>query len=99
MWYVIHPDTGERLCKDNKWRGFACFGTYSSCVKPYKRKGNAERVAHKFRVNGVSHIINVSEGEYMDASGKIFDEKTNRLKRDVMNSRRINPFRPKQEVS
>jgi len=72
MWMVIHPETGARLCKDHKWRNFALFGTYSSCVKFYKRKGNAQRVADRFRVNGQTHIICLMEDETMDASGKIW---------------------------
>ena len=74
MWVVLHPETGARLCKDNKWRRFAMFGTYSSCVKIYKRQGNAQNKANRVRVNGKTQIKRVFDDESMDASGKISKE-------------------------
>jgi hypothetical protein len=69
---ILHPETGDRLCKDDLWRGFANFGTYPSCVKIYKNFGNATKKASKMHTNGKVHVINLDayENEVMDASGK-----------------------------
>jgi hypothetical protein len=72
MWIVVHPETGARLCKDNKWRSFAMFGTPRWCVKTYKRLGNAQNAADRVRVNGKTHIIHIRDGETVDASGRIW---------------------------
>ena len=71
VWIVLHPENGARLCKDHCWRDFACFGTYKECVKFYKRKGYAQRIANRYKVAGKTHIVSLSEGETMDASGRI----------------------------
>jgi len=71
MWIVLHPETFDRFCQDKRWRSFAMFGTESCCVKIYKRKGNAQRVADRFRVNGKTNVIRLHERETMDASGRI----------------------------
>jgi hypothetical protein len=73
MWIVLHPKTGDRLCKDNKWRSFANFGTYRSCVKTFKNKGHAQNAADKVRVDGETHIIRIGEGQTMNACGKIIE--------------------------
>lgn len=73
MWIVVHPKNGDRLCKDGKWRDFACFGTYSCCVKTFKHKGNAQNAADRFRVNGETYIVYIREGEKIDASGRIWE--------------------------
>lgn len=69
--YIVNKDTGARLCKDGRWREFASFGTYSSCVKVYRQSGWAER-----RVVSVSHamVLSLASHMIMDASGQIFDE-------------------------
>ena len=74
MWVILNPETGARLCKDNKWRNFAMFGTFKECVKTYKRQGNATNCAFKFAVNGFFRIICIHEGEYMNASGCIYKD-------------------------
>jgi len=66
MKYIIQKD-GYRLCKDNKLRSFAMFGTFSSCVKIYSRISFAQKAAKK--IGG--EIICLKKGESMDASGKV----------------------------
>ena len=66
-WFVVNPGTGMRLCKDNKWRDFAMFGTYRSCVKFYKRQINAQKVANRIR----GKVSMLADNESMDASGRI----------------------------
>ena len=41
MIIVISKKSRKMLCRDNKFRGFAGFGSYGSCVKVYKNKGSA----------------------------------------------------------
>jgi hypothetical protein len=78
---------GARLCKDGKWREFACFGTYPSCVKEFKLKGWAERAAQKCRHSEqIRHwkdgtklpreivVIGPEEGKVMDACGRMVEE-------------------------
>jgi hypothetical protein len=68
---VVNPETGARLCKDQMWRGFAMFGTFSCCVKFYRSLGWAQRAADKCRVNGKTKIVSMNDGDTMDASGKV----------------------------
>ena len=70
-WIVVHPETGARLCKDKCWREFAMFGTMNWCVKIYSQKGWAQKAATRFSVKGKTHIIGLSNGAVMDASGRI----------------------------
>ena len=76
MQFVVkHPETGARLCGDNRWREFAHFGTFRSCVKTYKTMCGLRTAMDRLRIleweaiglgtkaNGVT----VS----MDASGNI----------------------------
>lgn len=35
------------LCQDGKYRSYPTFGTYPECVKEYRRKGMAIRMADK----------------------------------------------------
>ena len=37
---------GMRLCKDKRWREFANFGTFKECVKIYRSRGAAVRLAN-----------------------------------------------------
>jgi len=73
-WIVIHPHTEARLCKDNKWREFAMFGTYPTCVKIFKSRGWAEKAAERFAINHEWKMVALGKGESMDASGRIFSK-------------------------
>lgn len=46
---VVCPVSGARLCRDNKYRNHANFGTYPSCVKEFKSEAWAMRAAERFR--------------------------------------------------
>lgn len=41
------PTIAAFLCRDDRFRDFAWFGTYSSCVKQYKTVGHALNTAKK----------------------------------------------------
>jgi len=49
--FLILKSNGARLCKDDCWRHFADFGDWPNCVKEYKTKGRAQRMAN--RVGGL----------------------------------------------
>ena len=77
---IVCPATGERLCKDLKWRGFATFGTYRSCVKTYRLTHAALKAAARYRHpqnTGCAHfeshdkVVHLHDGDVMDASGKV----------------------------
>ena len=57
MIYLINND-GYRLCKDKRWRTFAMFGTYPSCVKIYRQKGSAINLAKKLK----ARVVELPEG-------------------------------------
>lgn len=61
-WIVVHPKTGERLCKDKRWRTLAFFGTFPTCVKIYKTRGYAKRIANQYSVDGETKIISIRNG-------------------------------------
>ena len=84
--YVIHEDTGARYCKDGKWRLFAQFGTYSSCVQIWKKEGFALRKMRQLnRFATVAYVLSLPDHHYMDASGNIYDSNDN--DRHIGNSR------------
>lgn len=66
MIIIINKD-GLRLCKDNRWRDFAMFGTYASCVKIYKLLGAAKTKAR--HISG--KVVVIPDGMTIDASGRI----------------------------
>lgn len=73
---VVCPVTGDRLCKDMKWRSHANFGSYSSCVKIYKRIGNATKAGERYKhphnkTTYLSLVITLNDGDSMDAAGKV----------------------------
>jgi hypothetical protein len=70
VFLIIREDNNYRLCQDNRWRGFAMFGTTPGCVKEYKSKGHAERKAN--RVKGT--VVAIPNGYSVDAGGNVFDE-------------------------
>jgi len=74
MFVIIHKGTGARLCKDNNFRTFACFGTYPECVKIYRKRGWAIRKQIRlFKVSSIrdTEIKEVEVGQQMDATGSI----------------------------
>jgi len=78
MWIILHPVNGARFCKDNKWRTFALFGSYNSCVKTYKHKGHAQRKASQIAyrdstTNRQTYIVFVGKNQSIDASGLIIE--------------------------
>lgn len=81
---VVCPETGRRLCYDNKWREFANFGSFPECVKVFKYPAAALKAGAKYRIkpakagDTVSTIIHLYEGDSMDASGRI--ERSNESK-------------------
>lgn len=70
---LIINDGGARLCKDGRWRGFANFGTMSSCVKTYKRMSAAVKRAH--RIGGRVVLIQSDETvkRHVEAGGTVIE--------------------------
>lgn len=56
-----------RLCQDGTWRWFANFGTYPECVKEYRVRGFALRMAK--RVKG--KVLEIPPDLVMDAAGNL----------------------------
>lgn len=73
--YLIINSTGMRLCEDLRWRSFANFGTYSECVKEYKRKFCAIKIAKRYG----GSVVLIPENHTVDASGSVFDETFNEV--------------------
>jgi hypothetical protein len=77
---VICPISGRRLCRDNKWREFANFGTYPECVKIFKYPKAALKAGARYRIkpaqsgDTLNQIVYLYDGDSMDASGKIYRE-------------------------
>lgn len=67
--YLIINAENQRLCQDNRWRGFANFGTTPGCVKEYKSKGHAERKAKRIK----GSVVSIPNGYTVDAGGTVFD--------------------------
>ncbi len=65
--YLIISKDGYRLCQDSRWRQHACFGTYGSCVKEYRRESAA--ITRAKRVGG--SVAKVPADATVDASGKV----------------------------
>lgn len=61
-------DFPHRLCSDNKWRSFASFGSYKSCVKVYKNLGSAVTKAKELK----ACVAVIPETHYVDAVGSVF---------------------------
>lgn len=78
MIFVIKGNA--RLCKDKRWREFAHFGTFESCVKTYRRRSAADAVAtsqnalleYKKKTPNVA-VAEVPDGYIVDAVGNVFD--------------------------
>jgi len=72
MIIIISP-SGMRLCKDRKWRSFANFGTFGSCVKTYKTLGGAKRVCNELGQRGVQAAVlqMEDEGLSINSAGQI----------------------------
>lgn len=67
MIYLINND-GYRLCKDNRWRTFAMFGTYQSCVKIYRQLGSAIKRAKQLK----ARVVEIADDNLtVEASGMI----------------------------
>lgn len=77
---VVCPETGRRLCQDNKWREFANFGTYPECVKLFKYPQAALKAGARYRIkpaqpgDTLNSIVYLYDGDSMDASGRIYRE-------------------------
>lgn len=77
---VVCPETGRRLCQDNKWREFANFGTYPECVKLFKYPQAALKAGARYRIkpaqpgDTLNIIVYLYDGDSMDASGRIYRE-------------------------
>ncbi len=63
---------GFRLCKDDRWREFANFGTYLETVKIYKLKGAA--ITKAAAIGG--KVVGWPEGLIIEAGGDCFFEIT-----------------------
>lgn len=68
---ILIETSGNRYCKDGKFRSFASFGTFHECVKIYKCLGHAKRIAKRHNAN----IIVIPKGMSIDASGLIIETK------------------------
>ena len=66
---IIVNENGLRYCKDNFYRGFACFGSYGCCVKFYSAPRYAKATAK--RIGG--RVAEIPDHFTMDASGKIYE--------------------------
>lgn len=71
---IIINDNGDRLCKDNKWRSFAFFGSIKECVKIYKSPGYAKRKAKKIGGHAIQVPTQPERSISMDAFGKLTEE-------------------------
>jgi hypothetical protein len=84
MIFVIKGN--KRLCQDKKWREFAHFGTFGSCVKVYKRRARAEQIATSQNALLAYHkkeqdvkVAEVPSGYTVNAVGDVFDASDNRV--------------------
>lgn len=73
---VVCPATGARLCQDGRWRKFANFGTYSSCVREFRYLKSAQKAARRNRhpLNKTTcdtFVTHLHPGDSMDASGHV----------------------------
>jgi hypothetical protein len=73
---VVCPVSGDRLCQDKRWRGFAMFGSYPSCVKEYRLMHAAltagRRYRHPHNVDRVvAEVVQLNEGDSMNAAGQV----------------------------
>lgn len=74
---VVCPETGRRLCWDNKWRDFANFGTYKECVKEFKYLESALKAGARYRIkpagkgDTLASVIHLYDNDSMDASGRV----------------------------
>lgn len=74
---VIHPETGARLCQDNRWRTFANFGTFPSCVKEYSYPRAALNAGARYRGTPagfdqtLARVVHLHAGDSMDSAGNI----------------------------
>lgn len=71
--YLVISKNGKRLCKDNKFREFAMFGTFGSCIKQYKNLGHAKRKADRTRWIDCE-VVEIPEGYDVDASGNVYHD-------------------------
>ena len=69
--FVVLNENFARLCKDDKFRSWANFGTYPSNVKFYKKKGWAEKKAKCYRGKVVQFQDTDQETYSMNASGDV----------------------------
>ena len=71
-YFIIHNDTGARLCKDGAFRRTVTFGTTPGCMKFYKKKGYAIRLQNKLLRQGTETTITpLHHNETIDSKGKI----------------------------
>ncbi len=75
MIFIIHD--GKRLCYDNRWRGFANYGSMSSCVKRYRTIGGAKRSRNAINARrppgaDLSQVVELPRGWTIDAVGNCF---------------------------
>lgn len=72
---VIIDNDGRRLCQDKRWRDFANYGTYPSCVKTYRRVSGAKGTARKLKARIV--VVGDEPGvtREVDACGKVIERR------------------------
>ena len=67
--YVIAEKFGALLCCDGKFREWASFGTFSSCVKKYKTIGHALNTAKKPRNRWVGATVMTIHWNLVEQAG------------------------------
>jgi len=72
MIFIINTN-GSRLCGDNRWRNFAMFGSFHSCVKTYKTVSGAKRTAKRLKGKVVEIPSSDDVRRSVDASGNVIE--------------------------
>lgn len=76
-WVILCPQSGMRYCTDGKYREHATFGSFPGCVKLYKSRGWALRIAQRRQCPHnkgnctKAYIVSLYPGDAMDAAGVI----------------------------
>lgn len=68
---ILLVKDGYRYCQDGRWRDFAMFGSYRSCVKEYRSLGHARRIAKDLGAK----VVQIPDGMEIDASGKVIERR------------------------
>jgi len=60
---------GMRMCRDNRWRSFANWGSTNTCVKTYRRLGVAKKRADRLKAK----VVQITEDNItVEAGGRVY---------------------------